>query len=65
MLAKVIGWGETRAQAIGRTLVGIRALEIRGVSINVGLLEQVLQDEAFLGGVVDTRFLARLARPRG
>lgn len=60
LLAKVIGWGETRAQAIGRTLVGVRALELRGVPSNVGLLERALQDEAFLAGEVDTGFLGRV-----
>ena len=58
LLAKVIGWGATRAQAIGRALVGVRALEIRGVATNAPLLERVLQDERFLAGAVHTGFLA-------
>ncbi|MEQ8859599.1 MAG: biotin carboxylase N-terminal domain-containing protein [Pseudomonadales bacterium] len=63
LLVKVIGWGETRAKAIGRTLVGVRALEIRGVATNVPLLEDVLQDHAFLAGEVHTGFFeARAAR---
>jgi len=59
LLAKVIGWGTTRAQAIGRTLVGVRALEISGVATNVPLLERILQHPAFLAGEVDTGFLHR------
>ncbi|MFW6093073.1 MAG: acetyl-CoA carboxylase biotin carboxylase subunit [Pseudomonadota bacterium] len=56
LLAKVIGRGVSREQAIGRTLVGVRALEIRGVPTNAGLLEQALQDERFLAGAVSTDF---------
>jgi len=65
LLAKVIGWGATREQAIGRTLVGVRALEISGIATNVPLLERILQHPAFLAGEVDTGFLAqRLVSPR-
>jgi acetyl-CoA carboxylase biotin carboxylase subunit len=56
LLVKVIGWGASRAQAIGRTLVGVRALEIRGIATNVPLLEQALTSDAFLAGEVHTGF---------
>jgi acetyl-CoA carboxylase, biotin carboxylase subunit len=59
LIAKVIGWGTSREQAIGRTLVGVRALEVRGISTNVGLLEQALHDERFLSGDVDVGFFDR------
>ncbi len=59
LLAKVIGWGETREKAIGRALVGVRALEVRGVDSNVPVLERVLADEQFLAGAVDTHLLER------
>jgi acetyl-CoA carboxylase, biotin carboxylase subunit len=58
LIAKVIGWGATRAQAVGRTLVGVRALEVRGVATNTALLEQALQDERFLAGEVGIDFFA-------
>ena len=56
LLAKVIGHGSTREMAIGRALVGVRALEIRGVACNAPLLERALQDERFLAGDVHTGF---------
>lgn len=56
LLAKVIGHGETRAKAVGRALVGVRALEIRGVATNAPVLERVLQDERFLAGDVHTGY---------
>ncbi len=63
LLVKVIGQGETRAKAIGRALVGVRALEIGGVATNAPLLERVLQDPAFLAGEVHTGFFeARYGR---
>jgi acetyl-CoA carboxylase biotin carboxylase subunit len=56
LLAKVIGWGSTREQAIGRTLVGVQALEIAGIATNVPVLERALQDPRFLAGEVHTGF---------
>jgi acetyl-CoA carboxylase, biotin carboxylase subunit len=65
LVAKVIGWGASRAQAIGRTLVGVRALEVRGVATNVKLLEQALQDDRFLAGEVSVDFFDRSRVPAG
>jgi acetyl-CoA carboxylase biotin carboxylase subunit len=66
LLAKVIGSGATREQAIGRVLVALRAFVIRGVASNIALLLRVLQDKAFLRGDVHTGYLADLqARPPG
>ncbi|HEX7036732.1 MAG TPA: biotin carboxylase N-terminal domain-containing protein [Pseudomonadales bacterium] len=58
LIAKVIGWGPTREHAIGRALVGVRALELRGVASNVPVLERALQDERFLAGDVHTGLLS-------
>jgi acetyl-CoA carboxylase biotin carboxylase subunit len=63
LLAKVIGHGATRAQAIGRVLVALKAFAIQGVETNIPLLSGVLGDDEFLAGQVDTGYLARyLAR---
>jgi len=59
LLAKVIGHGSTRAQAIGRVLVALKAFAIQGVETNIPLLESVLGDDEFLAGQVDTGYLAR------
>ena len=59
LLAKVIGTGSTREQAIGRTLVGVKAFEIRGVDSNRQLLEDTLGSEAFIAGRLHTGMLAR------
>ena len=57
LLAKVIGWGGTREQAIGRTLVGLRGMTVIGVKTNIPLLMRVLESEAFLAGRIHTGFL--------
>ena len=63
LLAKVIGHGRTREQAIGRVLVALRAFSVGGVDTNIPLLSGVLADAALLAGQVDTGFLPRyLAR---
>lgn len=50
LLAKVIGTGATREQAIGRALVGIKAFDIRGVATNRDLLLGTLGSEPFVAG---------------
>ena len=61
LLAKVIGTGATRELAIGRTLVGVKAFEIRGVATNRHLLQSILQHPDFVAGKVHTGWLE--ARP--
>ena len=50
LLAKVIGVGATREQAIGRTLVAVKAFEIQGVATNRALLQDILGSDAFVAG---------------
>ncbi|MXY55087.1 MAG: biotin carboxylase [Gammaproteobacteria bacterium] len=57
LLAKVIGTGTTREQAIGRTLVGVKAFDIRGIDTNRALLERVLGREPFIAGRLHTGLL--------
>ena len=58
LLAKVIGTGTTREQAIGRTLIGVKAFDIRGVATNRDLLQATLGSEAFIAGRLHTGMLA-------
>ena len=57
LLAKVIGVGASREQAIGRTLIGVKAFDIRGVATNRQLLTSVLGSEAFIAGRLHTGML--------
>ena len=60
LLAKIIARGTTREQAIGRLVVALRAFTVRGVSTNAQLLLNILQDERFVQGQVDTSMVARI-----
>lgn len=57
LLAKVIGTGDTREQAIGRTLVGVKAFDIQGVDTNRALLKRTLGSEPFIAGRLHTGLL--------
>lgn len=57
LLAKVIGTGTTREQAIGRTLVGVKAFAIDGVATNRQLLVDTLGSEPFIAGRLHTGML--------
>ena len=57
LLAKVIGTGSTREQAIGRALVGVKAFDIQGVDTNRELLQNVLGSEPFIAGRLHTGLL--------
>lgn len=58
LLAKVIGTGSTREEAIGRTLVGVKAFAIEGVSTNRDLLMATLGREDFIEGRLHTGMIA-------
>ena len=59
LLAKLIGWGETRAIARARTIAALEQFAILGVRTNVGFLVDLLRDERFAAGDTDTGFIAR------
>jgi acetyl/propionyl-CoA carboxylase alpha subunit len=59
MLAKVIAWGPTRAEAASRLAAALDASEVHGVTTNRDLLLAVLRHPEFLAGAVDTGFLER------
>lgn len=56
MLAKVIGYGASRAEATARVRLGVQQLRIEGVRTNASLLLQILQHPEF-SAVLTTRFL--------
>jgi acetyl-CoA carboxylase biotin carboxylase subunit len=60
LLAKLIGWGETRAQAIERMRAALQNFIIEGLKTNIPLHQRVLASEAFARGELDTHFLERL-----
>jgi acetyl/propionyl-CoA carboxylase alpha subunit len=59
MLAKLICWGQDRAQAIDRMKRALREYIIVGVTTNIPFHLQLLTDQRFIDGQVDTGFLDR------
>jgi acetyl/propionyl-CoA carboxylase alpha subunit len=67
MVAKVISWGESRADAIAKLADALERARLHGVTTNRDLLVRTLRSDEFAAGDTTTDFLARLphlARPR-
>ncbi len=60
MIAQLIVHGENRNDAISRLTDILDKVRIKGVSTNIPLLKIILQDEIFLSGNYDTRYLPGL-----
>jgi propionyl-CoA carboxylase alpha chain len=65
MLAKVIAWAPTRAQAARRLATALGRARLHGLTTNRDLLVATLRDEAFLAGQVSTSFLENRATAAG
>jgi len=60
LLAKLIGHGENRAQAISRSARALEEFFVSGIKTNVALFRRILADEDFRLGKIDTGYLERL-----
>jgi acetyl-CoA carboxylase, biotin carboxylase subunit len=60
LLAKLIGYGETRDDAIGRLLRALHEYFVGGIKTNISLFRRILRDPDFRAGKLDTGFLDRL-----
>ena len=64
LLAKLIGYGETRDDAIDRLLRALYEYFVGGIKTNISLFRRILRDPDFRAGKLDTGFLDRLlAKP--
>ncbi|WNZ60335.1 ATP-grasp domain-containing protein [Myxococcus sp. MxC21-1] len=63
MIAKLIVTGETRAQAIERSVAALQSFRIEGIKTNIPLHLRIVQDAAFQAGELDTHFLEHHAKP--
>lgn len=57
MIAKLIVWGETRAQAILRMRRALEEYRIVGVRTNIPFHQNLMDSLRFMGGQFDTRFV--------
>ena len=60
MIAKIIAHGVDRADALQRLRAALADTAIAGIATNLGFQQDILADEGFEHGGVDTGFLARL-----
>jgi acetyl-CoA carboxylase biotin carboxylase subunit len=59
MLAKVIGWGHTRTEAIKRLRRALAEFSITGIKTNIPLHMSILEHSIFLDGTYTTQFLEK------
>jgi acetyl-CoA carboxylase biotin carboxylase subunit len=57
MIAKLICWGDTRAEAVLRARRALNEIRIMGVRTNIPFHQQLLNSTRFLAGQFDTRFV--------
>jgi acetyl-CoA carboxylase biotin carboxylase subunit len=62
LLAKLIGYGTDRAQAIGRLQRALNEYFVGGIKTNISLFRRILSDQDFQAGKIDTGFLDRLLK---
>ncbi len=60
LLAKLVGYGENREQAIHRLLRALYEYFVGGIKTNISLFRRILKDPDFQAGNIDTGFLDRL-----
>src|SRR5206468_4252769 len=60
LLAKLIGYGTDRAQAIGRLQRALNEYFVGGIKTNISLFRRILRDPDFQAGKLDTGYLDRL-----
>jgi acetyl-CoA carboxylase biotin carboxylase subunit len=59
LLAKLICQGRDRSEAIARMVVALESFIIEGVTTTIPFLARVMQNDRFVAGDIDTKFLER------
>jgi len=59
LLAKLVVWGQTRAEAIARAGRALRECEIEGLKTTIPFHQEVLANAYFRRGDIATNFLQR------
>ncbi len=62
LLAKLIGYGSDRGQAISRLVRAMHEYFVGGIKTNISLFQRILRDPEFVAGKIDTGYLDRLLR---
>ena len=59
MISKLAVYGKNRAEAIDRLRRALREYEVGGIKTTVPFFQQIVEDEEFISGNLDTGFIAR------
>jgi acetyl-CoA carboxylase, biotin carboxylase subunit len=65
LLAKLIGYGTDRDQAIGRLTRALSEYFVGGIKTNISLFRRILRHPDFRAATLDTGFLDRLLKEKG
>ncbi len=63
MLAKLVIWAPTRAEAVERSRRALAEFKVRGVKTTIDAHQLIIQDADFKAGKTDTGFMERLLAP--
>src|SRR5580700_6101280 len=64
LLAKLVGYGTDRRQAISRLTRALHEYFVGGIKTNISLFRRILTDTDFQAGEVDTGYLGRLLKSK-
>jgi len=64
MIAKLAVWGRTRAEAIDRLKRALDEYEVSGITTTLPFFRDVVRDEEFIAGRLDTGFISRFNERR-
>jgi acetyl-CoA carboxylase biotin carboxylase subunit len=64
MIAKLAVWGRTRDEAIDRLKRALDEYEVSGITTTLPFFREVVRDEEFVSGQLDTGFIARFNERR-
>ena len=64
LISKLVAWGGTRDEAIGRMRRALSEYQVEGIKTNISFFLEILDDPDFLKGNFDTGFLERWMKNR-
>lgn len=62
MIGKLISYGETRAEAIGRMRNALDEIIIDGIKTNIELHQHIIRDQSFIAGGTNIHYLEKMLR---
>jgi len=64
MISKLAAWGRTRSEAIDRLRRALDEYQVGGIKTTLGFFREIVRDEEFIGGRLDTGFIERFNERR-